>query len=243
MKIFSLLLILPAIAFSQNSKTVVLKSGTTLHTLFNNPSGKSNTTGTYTQDLNYSYKTNPGFYLSAGIETGVNRAKRFNVTVPMSIGFKEFKTELTTSGTANGCFLCFYGTETKQSTGRYGSLMAGPKFNFNFQRLSIYTAINANVDIFLYGETKTTYNNVPREVNTDFKIEGMKSEDVNLNSGLEIGVDYPITDHLQVGVSAEAYFSRLNNLMLGTGPYLFNYSDYQTRSSMLFCGVRLGYNF
>lgn len=243
MRIFILLSILPILSFAQSKKTIFLESGTSVYTPFQKQSFERSDIETYNSDLTYTYKTTPGFYIKAGVELGPKTPKRFNVTIPVSIGYKAFNTETVKTGSSSGCFTSFYGIQSTKTTDKYASLMIGPKFNFNMKRFTIYTALNMNVDLFLNSKSTIATNNESiRIVQEDFKIESVRSDDISFNSSLKIGADYRLTEHFQVGVSVDAYFSRLNNLIDKSGPYFFNY-NYGKRSSIINGGVKLAYNF
>ena len=248
MRTLFLLLIFPAITFAQKNKTIFLESGSTIYTPFMKNSRNIAYTsydcvGDGNSNFNYTYKTTPGFYIKAGLEIGQKTSKRFNVTVPVSIGYKEFNTEVIKSGSSYGWLAYFNGTETTKTTSGYGSVMIGPKFNFNFKKFTFFSALNMNIDLFLNSKRTITANEeYVKVISEDFKVESLKVDDISFNSSLQIGADYRLTEHFQMGVSIDAYFSRLNNMMDKNGPYFFNY-NYGKRSSIINGGVKLGYNF
>ena len=91
MKYLLLVFLIPIIGFSQNTRKVFVESGVTSFIPFvKEERSYGNFENQYFRDLKYTYKTTPGYFIKCGIEILPKTERRFTVTVPLSIGYKEF---------------------------------------------------------------------------------------------------------------------------------------------------------
>ncbi len=248
MRILLLLILIPFIGFAQTKRTIFIESGISVYKPFvkhtTDDSYSTNSEGDYSSDLKSTYKTTGSFYMKGGLEIGSAKTKRFRVTFPVSFGYRKLKTEITTEGSAYGCFTAFNGKQITTISTESACLQFGPKFNFNVKRFTIFTALNFNYDLIFQNQESNNYNGNVTKLHRGFKVESLQGNDITLNASLQLGFSYKVNDRFNIGFSTDTYFCRLNTLLESPKqtPYFFNFG-YGKRSAVINCGVRVGYSF
>ena len=106
---------IPFIGFSQHTRKVFVETGiSTFKPFVKEERVFGNADYQYSANLKNTYKTTSGFFVKCGIEILPKTEKKFSITVPLSIGYKEFNKKIVKEGYAYGCFLSFNGTEKSQ---------------------------------------------------------------------------------------------------------------------------------
>ncbi|MBA4240776.1 MAG: hypothetical protein C0448_08615 [Sphingobacteriaceae bacterium] len=242
-KIFFIILI-PFIGFSQNTRKVFVETGVSTFKPFVAEERIVSSEYQNASDLKYTYKTTQGFFIKCGVEILHKTEKKFNVTVPMSIGYKEFNKIIVQEGYAYGCFSNFNGTQTSRTSSNCASIMIGPKFNFNTKKITVFTALNVNADLFFLDSETTEYKPINSETYTYNSSTPAHVSDFTVSTSLQLGVDYKVSSRLTLGVSCDNYFFNFNSLINGntSNSILFN-NGYGKQSLYTCSGIRAAYSF
>lgn len=243
-KIFFIILI-PFISFSQNTRKVYVETGVSTFKPFVTEERKiSNSEYLGSSNLKYTYKTTQGFFIKCGIEILHKTEKKFNITVPMSIGYKEFNKLIIQEGYAYGCFSDFNGTQTSRISSKCASVIVGPKFNFNTKKMIVFTALNVNADLFFLNSETIEYKPINSETYKHNNSTPAHVNDFTISTSLQLGVDYKVSSKLTLGVSCDNYFFNFNPLINGntSNSLLFN-NGYGKQSLYTCSGIRAAYSF
>lgn len=245
MRTIILFLIIPFISFSQHTKKVFVETGVSTF----NPSVKqervvSNMQTMGSSDITYTYKISPGFFIKCGIEIQSKKERKFKVTVPVSIGYKEFNKKVISEGYAYGCFTYFNGTKKSQISSKAASIIIGPKFNFNTEKFIVYTAININADLFFQHTETSEYKSINSEIYSYSKSSHPNINDFVISTSLQLGLDYKLSSRWTLGLSTDCYFYNFNPIINGykLNTQLFNLG-YSKQSLFICSGIRAGYSF
>ncbi|HRG02409.1 MAG TPA: hypothetical protein PKZ75_14925 [Bacteroidia bacterium] len=245
MKHIVLFLLIPFVAFAQETEKVFFESGVSIFSPFaKNERVISDMEYQGSSDLKYTYKTAPGFFIKCGIEVFPKTQRKFSVTVPISIGYKEFNQKFVKEGYSYGCFSNFNGKEKSQISSKVASIMIGPKFNFDIKSITVFCALNLNADlVFLHKET-IVYKTVTSETYNSSKSSQPQINDFKINSSLQLAFDYKISDQWSLGLSADSYFYNLTPIINNDkqNSNLFNIG-YGKQSLFICSGIRAGYSF
>jgi len=243
MKYLLLVFLIPIIGFSQNTRKVFVESGVTSFIPFvKEERSYGNFENQYFRDLKYTYKTTPGYFIKCGIEILPKTERRFTVTVPLSIGYKEFNKDMVTTGYAIGCFSYFNGTEKNHTSSKAASLMIGPKFNFSAKKLTVFTVININTDLFFLSSESYEYKSINGETYRHFNSSAPHVNDLVFSTSLQLGFDYKMSSRWSAGFSSDCYFLNpiINSDKLNSTLFNFGYSQ---QSTFVCIGIRVGYHF
>lgn len=242
-KIFCIILI-PFIGFSQNTRKVFVETGVSTFKPFVAEERIVSSEYQNASDLKYTYKTTQGFFIKCGVEILHKTEKKFNVTVPMSIGYKEFNKIIVQEGYAYGCFSKFNGIQTSHISSNCASMMIGPKFNFNAKKIIVFTALNVNADLFFLNSETTEYKSINSETYSYNNSTPAHISDFTISTSLQLGVDYKVSNRLTLGVSCDNYFFNFNPLISGntSNSILFNIG-YGKQSLYTCSGIRAAYSF
>lgn len=245
MKNIILLLIIPIISFSQNTRKVFVETGVSTFKPF--VKEERIITGAEYQgssDLKYTYKTTPGFFIKCGIEIQSKKERKFNITVPMSIGYKEFNKKVISDGYSYGCFSSFNGIEKRQTSSRAASIIISPKFNFNAEKLTVFTAINVNADLFFMYSESIEYKSTNGEIYSYYNSSKPIYNDFSLCASLQLGFDYRLSSRWTLGLSSDCYFYNFNPIIHGDKLNIQLFNLGHSKQSLFICsGIRAGYNF
>lgn len=245
MKQIILFLMIPFIGFSQHTRKVFVETGiSTFKPFVKEERVFGNADYQYSANLKNTYKTTSGFFVKCGIEILPKTEKKFSITVPLSLGYKEFNKKRETEGWAYGCFSSFNGIERSQISSKSASVMFGPKFNFNIEKIIIYTAININADLFFQNTETSEYKSINSETYSYSKSSQPYINDFVISTSLQIGLDYKISSRWALGLSTDCYFFNFNPIIHGDklNTNLFNLG-YGKQSLFICSGIRAGYAF
>jgi len=245
MKQIILFLMIPFIGFSQHTRKVFVETGiSTFKPFVKEERVFGNLDYQYSADLKNTYKTTSGFFVKCGIEILPKTEKKFSITVPLSIGYKEFNKKRETEGWAYGCFSSFNGIEKSQISSKSASVMFGPKFNFNTEKFIIYAAININADLFFQNTETSEYKPINSETYSYSKSSQPYINDFVISTSLQLGLDYKISSRWTLGLSTNCYFFNFNPIIYGDklNTNLFNIG-YGKQSLFICSGIRAGYAF
>ncbi len=245
MRTIILFLIIPFLGFSQHTRKVFVETGvSTFKPFVKEERVFGNADYQYSADLKNTYKTTSGFFIKCGIEMLPKTERRFNVTVPMSIGYKEFNKKIIKEGYANGCFSSFNGIEKSRLSSKSASIIIGPKFNFNAEKFAVFTAININADLFFMNTETSEYKSSNAEIYKYSKSNQPHINDFTLCASLQLGFDYKLSSRWTLGLSTDCYFFNFNPIINGDklNAQLFNLG-YGKQSLFICSGIRAGYNF
>lgn len=245
MRNFLLILIIPFTSFGQHTKKLFIETGvSTFKPFVKEARDFGNADFQYSADLKSTYKTTSGFFIKCGIEFLSKKERKFNVTVPMSIGYKEFNKNSVTEGWAIGCFSSFNGLEKSQISSKSASIMIGPKFNFNLEKFIVFAALNINTDLFFHTIETSEYKPINAETYSYSKSSQSQFNDLAFNTSLQLGFDYKLSSRFTLGLSSDCYFFNLNPIINGDklNTKLFNV-EYGKQSLFICSGIRAGYNF
>lgn len=243
-KIFFIILI-PFIGFSQNTRKVFVETGVSTFKPFVTEERKiSNAEYLGSSNLKYTYKTTQGFFIKCGIEILHKTEKKFNITVPMSIGYKEFNKLIIQEGYAYGCFSNFNGTQKSRISSKCASVMVGPKLNFNTRKMIVFTELNVNADLFFLNSETIEYKPINSETYKYNNSTPAHVSDFTISTSLQLGVDYKVSSKLTLGISCDSYFFNFNPLINGdtSNSILFN-NGYGKQSLFICTGIRAAYSF
>jgi hypothetical protein len=237
----SLILFLPCFLFSQN-RMFYVETGVTSFVPFKNNETIINNYDYYFSNINYSYKSTPGFFAKVGIEIINNPNKNFWISVPMNISYKEFNKQVVSEGTAFGCFTSFDGKQITSSSNKSACISIGPKFNLKCKKITTSASLNFNSDIFfLYTENSYYKPKVGSEVKTQYKGDS-KINDFMFSTSIQFSVTYQISKFWNVGLTNDIYLYNFNSLINGDKTNFFNIG--YGRQSVYFCsGIRTSYEF
>ena len=241
-KRIAIILLIPFLSFSQNQRRLFFETGATIYTPFKQPETISYSDYQLNYSINSKYYSSLGFYTKLGIDMHPATNKKFYVTVPLFAAYKEFNTKVKTegitySGSSQGNWTLVTKNYSKSIT-----ISTGPKFNFELKKMSLYGAINLNVDV-LYRNDYVTESSSNSGVNYSSK-SGENTHGIMFSSSLQIGAEYHLTEKWGIGLSAESYFYNFNPLFDSSteNRQLFNMG--YGKSSSLFCaGIRGSYKF
>ena len=245
MKTIFFILVIPFIGFSQNTRKVYIETGVSTFKPFVKEERKiSNAEYLGSSNLKHTYKTTQGFFIKCGIEILHKTEKKFNITLPMSVGYKEFNKLNIQEGYAYGCFSDFNGTQTSRISSKCASIMVGSKFNFNIKKIIVYTSLNVNADLFFLNSETIEYKPVNSETYTYNNSTPAQINDFIVSASIQIGVDYKISNRLTLGISCDNYFLNFNPLINGdtSNSILFN-NGYGKQSLYTCSGIRAAYSF
>lgn len=236
---------IPFIGFSQHTRKVFVETGiSTFKPFVKEERVFGNADYQYSANLKNTYKTTSGFFVKCGIEILPKTEKKFSITVPLSIGYKEFNKKIVKEGYAYGCFLSFNGTEKSQISSKSSSIMVGPKFNFDTEKIIGYAAININADLFFQHTETSEYKSINSETYSYSKSSEPYINDFVISTSLQLGIDYKISNRWALGLSTDCYFFNFNPLIYKDklNTKLFNLG-YGKQSLFICSGIRAGYAF
>lgn len=245
MKQIILFLMIPFTGFSQHTRKVFVETGiSTFKPFVKEERVFGNADYQYSANLKNTYKTTSGFFVKCGIEILPKTEKKFSITVPLSIGYKEFNKKIVKEGYAYGCFLSFNGTEKSQISSKSSSIMVGPKFNFDTEKIIGYAAININADLFFQHTETSEYKSINSETYSYSKSSEPYINDFVISTSLQLGIDYKISNRWALGLSTDCYFFNFNPLIYKDklNTKLFNLG-YGKQSLFICSGIRAGYAF
>lgn len=242
-KVFFIILI-PFIGFSQNTKKVFVESGISTFNPFVKEERVISSEYQSVSDLKYTYKTTQGFFIKCGIEILRKTEKKFTITVPISMGYKEINKLITKEGYSLGCFSNFNGTQTNRTSSNCASIMIGPKFNFDAKKITAFMALTINADLFFLNSETIEYKPINSETYTYNNSTPDHISDFTVSASLQIGVDYKVSNRLMFGVSCDNYFFNFNPLINGDKSNNILFNNGYGRQSLYTCsGIRAAYRF
>lgn len=251
----SFLLILfcfPSVLLSQNKRTVFIEGGTSINQSFyptesiktdlypfcatgsNGPIGYSNTLVKRSSTFSC--------YSKLGIETPIVQKKHFSFSIPFIFGYREQRENY--SSEIEEIYYSTTNRYTTKTTGysKIASLIFGPKVTMDFKKLSFFTSVNVNTDLFFFEKTTTQIN---KDYGSYKNVSAGSLNDMMFNLSLENGILYNINSKISVGLTGDFFFY---NLAPNTIKYhkkdnhLFNLG-YGTNSTIINTGIRLQYSF
>lgn len=237
-----LVILIPFFSFSQNTRKLFVEIGTTINSPFQKY--EFNSYKNYQSSTSYYSKlyNTTGSYTKLGIDMKPEKGKRFYVTVPLFIAYKEFIQKIVTEFLISDIVSTHNFTQELKATSKSITLSIGPKFNFETKRIIYFGSINLNADIeFMNSSVINFKDESGTQHASTYKAT---SKDLMYSSSLQIGVSYKISEKWEIGVSGESYFYNFNPLIYGDkeNNKVFN-TGYGDRSSIFCAGVRGSYNF
>lgn len=239
----SLLFFLPCFLFAQN-RMLYVETGAASFAPFKNKETIIDNSQYYFSNMNYTYKIKPGFFAKIGFEIINNPNKNFWISVPMSVGYKEFNKQITAEGIAFGCFTSFDGKQITSASNKSMCISIGPKFNVKCKNITTSASLNFNSDVFfLYTENSYYKPKVGSEVKTQYKGDGTVN-DFMFSTSIQFSVMYQVSKFWNVGLTNDIYLYNFNPLINGDkkNNKLFNIG--YGNQSIYFCsGIRTSYKF
>ena len=247
MRLFLLIILcFPFVLFSQNKRAVFVEGGTSILHPFHREDNLyvdwGSTGNSYTKTNRISIFS---VFLKLGIETPITRRKHFSFSVPLSIGYREQRISYSDEILQT----YYYGhtehylIKTKYHTGYFG-LIFGPKFNINLEKWSLFTAINFNSELFLFGR-KNVSENSSYGTNDLYLSEGIVF-DVAFSPSLQTCVLKHIGSNFSVGLTSDFFLYHYNpqdsKYHHHSNDHLFNFG-YGKYSSIINAGIRLQYSY
>lgn len=242
MRYILLVILIPFFSFSQNTRKLFIETGTTINSPFQKY--EFNSYKNYQSTMSYYSKfyNAVGVYSKLGIDIKPEKGKRFYVTVPLFLAYKELHQKIVTNIVINDNISTHNLTQELKATSKSITLSIGPKFNFETKRIIYFGSVNLNADIIFMNSSVINFKDESgtQRVST----YETTSKDMMYSSSLQIGVNYKISEKWEIGISGESYFYNFNPLINGEkeNDKLFN-TGYGKRSSIFCAGLRGSYKF
>lgn len=260
---FIAFLLFPVFLFSQKEKFLFFESGASTFVPFDNPYKSSGTVygwafeqpppiiGYY--NATTKFDLSPSFYCKAGVEFSIFKKRKFGLSIPLIIGFREQKFKYTTDFEQ-----FYYGSssidkyqETTLIKEDCVSFIFGLKVTYDFNKFSLFTSVLFNSDLFYSYKYLSVENGY-----FDGRVQFGRLNRFLFNISLQNGITYNINARLGIGFTCDVFLFNLNsfdshgksyqhffnsNYRDLLYPYPINPPSYL--SSIINTGIRLQYKF